>query len=923
MSDSSLFTRPLVALTRGMLRSPLHVIIAGLLIGGAAIAVTVKGLGFKTDRLDLLNPASEFNQRWLAYMAEFGDEDDVLVVGESEDREQLSAALRDLGERLKRQPEHFASVLDQVDLSRLKAKGLHYLPLDDLRRVHQMVCEVEPLATGDWTRWSLGGRLRELAGASEMPPRAGTIRPVGAPVGVTPAGASPALVAPVGSTSAGVASAEAELRRERMARFLETALSESPELPPELDGLRRLSERFAEFDARQLLFSDGRLGMIALRLKSRNDQLVRGGEEIKRLRSLVTQVARRHPQVELGVTGMPVLEYDEMWSSQQDMTLATIVSFVGIIILLLAGFGSWRYTLLAIVTLIVGMAWSFGFVTLVVGHLNILSISFAAILIGLGIDFGIHYLARYIQVRNRPLPRAAAVIETVRSVGPGVITGAVTTACAFFAAGWTDFTGVAELGVIAGGGILLCLAAALFVLPPLLYWIDGKWKPKRAATPLPLGSLLTPLKKAPGFWVFATVALAVVAAPGVSRLRYDHNLLNLQPKYLDSVTWEQRLIERSDRSVWFAVSTAQTPEELLELKRRYERLPTVERTEEIVSLTPDGSSEQFALIYDIERRLSGLPARVPILPTPPPEQLGAMLGQFITTEQARGASPELVVSRLATYHQQVSEQLLGGLHELKRLAKPEPPSKSDLPAALVDRFIGSRSGRHLLRVYAKGDIWEMDRLERFVADIESVDPVVTGHPVQTFYASRQMQRSYIDASFYALAALLVVLLLDFRSLSHSLLALSPLLLAIWLLLGVLGWLDIPLNAANMIVLPLILGIGIDNGVHVVHDWRSRTGRGFSLNSSVATAMLACSSTTMVGFASMVFARHQGLRTLGEVLTIGITCCLTTSLAFLPPLLSLISGPASDGDSAPEEFGATETGESGFEAAVAGETLKSD
>ncbi|HND55693.1 MAG TPA: hypothetical protein PLV92_24930, partial [Pirellulaceae bacterium] len=214
MSDSSLFTRPLVALTRGMLRSPLHVIIAGLLIGGAAIAVTVKGLGFKTDRLDLLNPASEFNQRWLAYMAEFGDEDDVLVVGESEDREQLSAALRDLGERLKRQPEHFASVLDQVDLSRLKAKGLHYLPLEDLRRVHQMVCEVEPLATGDWTRWSLAGRLQELTGVPETPPRSGTIRPVGATAGAT--------------------SAAAELRRERMAQFLETALSETPELPPEL-----------------------------------------------------------------------------------------------------------------------------------------------------------------------------------------------------------------------------------------------------------------------------------------------------------------------------------------------------------------------------------------------------------------------------------------------------------------------------------------------------------------------------------------------------------------------------------------------------------------------------------------------------------------------------------------------------------------
>jgi len=189
-------------------------------------------------------------------------------------------------------------------------------------------------------------------------------------------------------------------------------------------------------------------------------------------------------------------------------------------------------------------------------------------------------------------------------------------------------------------------------------------------------------------------------------------------------------------------------------------------------------------------------------------------------------------------------------------------------------------------------------MEQFVADVRSVDPRATGNPLQTYEASRQMKRSYVQAAWYALAAILLVLYLDFRTIRHTMLAMLPVGLGMLQLFGILGILEIAINPANMIVLPLILGIGIDDGVHVVHDFRRRSGA-YRMSPSTASAVLITSLTTMVGFGSLMIASHQGLQSLGRVLTIGVSCCLFTSLVMLPALLAWASRmrPAS---AAPEQ-----------------------
>src|SRR5262245_15550029 len=181
----------------------------------------------------------------------------------------------------------------------------------------------------------------------------------------------------------------------------------------------------------------------------------------------------------------------------------------------------------------------------------------------------------------------------------------------------------------------------------------------------------------------------------------------------------------------------------------------------------------------------------------------------------------------------------------------------------------------------------MQDLTGFVKAVEAVDPRVTGHPVQTYYASRHMQSSYLWAGLYALGAVLILLWIDFRSLWHSLLAMVPLALGFVQMCGLIGWLDLPLNPANMIVLPLILGIGVDHGVHLVHLWRQRRGP-FELNDSTATAVLLTAATTTASFGALILARHQGLQSLGQVLTLGVTTCLFSSIGLFPALLTWLA-----------------------------------
>ncbi len=868
--------RPLVWLTGLVLRWPFTTLIVGLVLAGLAMAASHRWMGFRTNRLDLLNPNSEFNRRWIEYVQEFGDQEDVVVVVEGADRQQVLPVRDALAERIAQNPQLFHSVLWRIDPSRLRAKGLYYLSCEDLERIEDFLDRAERVVQEGW-HWLdlafLGGALcLERVAARDA-----------------------------------TAAAAADEQLIRFAQSLQTALENGYQsLWPAMEGFPSPAD---PPDAHQLLSAGGRIGFVVLKLVQRDGQgqFVHGAQAIATLRGMIAETQRQHPEVRVGLTGLPVIEHDEMKSSETSMTQVSLVSLVGVSLLFVAGFGGWRHPLLAVISLTMGTAWAMGYITLAIGHLNILSSAFAVILIGQGIDFSMYYVAKYLELRKRVVSTREALVETIATVGPGVATGAITTAVAFFMAGLTEFTGVAELGTIAGGGILLCWIAGMTLLPAMIYLADTHFPRAHVPRPVDVRSWLDPLLRRPGWLLAGCGEMTLFLASGLGRLSYDYNLLHLQARGLESVELEQKLLRQTDHNASFALSIADDPSELLARKERFLALPCVKRVEEIVSMFPSHIGRKQPLVAAIHSRLAALlPLATrggpPALAAPQPERLARVLLQAqhamasspraaefrelahraLATLQRLGPAESQV--RLAAFQQRLGAELAGRLAGLHAVSNPEPPGPADLPASLVSRFLSPR-GRHLMKVYCSGDVWDIDTMKQFVDAVRKVDPNATGNPLQIYEASNQMRRSYEEAALYALLIIVPVVFLDFRSVGFTLLALLPLGLGMLQMFGLMGLLGIPLNPANMIVLPLILGIGIDAGVHVVHDYRAQSGP-YRVSSSTASAVVINTLTNMAGFGSLMIASHRGLQSLGRVLTLGLSCCLFTALVMLPAVLSL-------------------------------------
>ncbi|MDX1964760.1 MAG: MMPL family transporter [Pirellulales bacterium] len=845
-------------------------------LGLLATIYTVLALGYKSGRTDLIDPHSDYQRLWTEFVHEFGEQDDAVIVVEGHSREELIPVLREVSEELNRDHRLFRSVLHEVDLSKIRSKGLYYLEPEELTQLQQSLPESTAIVQGEWTRLqvskTLGGlvwRCQTLAGGD----------------------APPAIAA------------QANLRHylNCLIRVFEGSSAEYPSPWPDLPAaVTTLSQTHAEY----LLSPNGRLGFVLLRLDPGNNKLAPYSEATDELRGLLARIRLKFPGVGLGLTGLPVMENDEMRASQDSMLWGSVISLAGVLVIIIAGFGGVRHALLANLVLLLGMAWSFGFATLAVGHLNILSVTFTATLIGVGIDYGTYYVARYLQYRAQGEDPTQAILNTSTAVGPGIFTGAVTTAIAFFSAACTSFTGVAELGIIAGGGLILCAIAQLYILPVCLYLVDRSRWGASLPVALPVHRLFFPLWNLPRMTMFAGLLATAALAWGLPRLWYDYNLLNLQPQGLESVAWEQKLLQQSEQSVWYAISIAPTREELLRRKAEFVKLASVERTQEIVSLLPQRDPGYTQQIESVSQSLANLPERPPLIAVDLLERLGAQLAtlqaQWERQPDSAGLAqqcaqlrdllrrlpPAECYARLSAFQQNSAGELLSRLHLLKSVANPAPPRLSDLPDSLVDRFVG-QNGQYLLKIYGRGNIWNMAALQKFVADVRKIDPRATGNPLQAYEASRDMKRSFEQAAIYALVVIAVVLWLDFQNVWHCCLAALPLILGMLQTFGMLAWINQPLNPANMIALPLIMGIGIDYGVHIVHNYLEQPGR-YHMTPATALAIMVDALTTIIGFGSLMLASHQGLHSLGRVLTLGITFCTLTSMVLLPILLRWLS-----------------------------------
>lgn len=670
--------------------------------------------------------------------------------------------------------------------------------------------------------------------------------------------------------------------------------------------------------------SSGRIRLISIQF----DQAAAPEDDVTRVQWLRDQVRAsledgpRSGVVAWGVTGIPVIEADETRQSIRDSTISSILAFGLIVIYMFITLRGLVIPLLAAASLAMGLGWSFGWVVLSVGHLQILSVFFCVMLLGLGVDFALHVVARLELIRDDSDALTDLMPRVMRSIGPGLITGAFTTAASFVAIALTDFTGAAEMGLIAAGGIVLCLVAVLSTFPALLALTGKRWKryihPREGGEEADfLHTHLHFVHRRPGVTVAVGALVLTAMAFEVSRLRYDPNVLNLHPPGIESVEWENRLIADDARSAWAGLIIT-TPREAPDLVNRLRGSPEVSDV---------GGMGQFLVPDAAERtaRLDAIRSR-PVLPLPVgegPEGLAGLLAQVsaglinAADDAARkGRTDEAETQRAAARAIEASRERGSGADPAARRAAwqslnesfatwravqqrfldaaltPGPIRADDLPRGLRERFVGLDGSWLLLAQPSVVDqsILSPERLAAFVGAVREIAPDVLGPPVQILESSRLIQAAYLHAALYALPAILLILVLDFRSLADALGALVPVLAGFVGSFGLMVLVGYPLNFANMIVMPMILGIGVDAGVHVVHRWRAEPGgRPAGLSGGTGRGITMTMLTTMIGFAALMIARHRGIQSLGFVMVAGLGTTLLASYTLLPAILHLRGG----------------------------------
>lgn len=929
-------------------RHPRLVLWSMVFIGCAAVGITVNDLQLKTSRSDLLRP----DAAWQNYSDAFGGESDLVVVVQTEvaNAPLIKQALDQLSDRLIREGDLFSDVLCQLDQGKLRSKALQLRSTGELNDAEWLAdYTAYGQTSGNWQHLQLDSWTRFLS--------------------------DQIAIANQNQKSPGEAVAYSERFTDSLKAWVASDVEVSPW--PEYSS-PALETTAQDSNIAYLMHPADNAGFLRVRVA---DQVLDDGTTISAMGKLRQHMAevqegfkKEAPDLSVAVTGISVIEADGMLSSGSDMLLAALISFVAVGLLLSFGLKGMKHPMLVLVMLVNSLAITFGVTTLAVGHLNMLSICFVAITIGLGVDFGIHFVTRYLHLRQELYETVEAIQLTGQSVGAGIFTSAATTSIAFGSAVLTGYPGLAELGIITALGILVCAFQSLTFLPALISLSDEKVEIDEL--PVPVDGKM--FRSTVASWPIIAICVSVIGVGAIAyhavdfndgdpslKVSYDSNVLKLQDSSLPSVKAE-RLLESADDSLLYAVSLASSREEAMRLRAEFLSLATVDRVTDLSGRLPVGiDSRKSQLIQSVSSKASSLKNVQPTVSAPRLETFGDALvslrNRLQESSDVRGkrTSEKLnqVISMLGErpdeqrrlvdeYQANFADSLLAEFDQIALADSLEPIQASDLPVAWRNRYVKTSGDQQLwlLKVFPRDNVWSSAALGTFVGDLRAIDPNITGVPVQQLDASKRMLECYQLIGLYSLAAIALFLLFDFLRPGQKLLTIVPpalvvgfvgytamqrgselnpvLLVGMYLgmvafiatvfdfrnlrdtlialitpvggglmLLGLMALLNIDFNPINLIVLPLVLGIGVDDGVHMVHDYRRQlaaNSNGYVPSSDTVNGVLLTSLTSIIGFGSLMVSSHEGLKSVGVVLAIGVACCLTVALIMLPAILVLVA-----------------------------------
>jgi predicted RND superfamily exporter protein len=620
-------------------------------------------------------------------------------------------------------------------------------------------------------------------------------------------------------------------------------------------------------------------------------------QEVDAIRQAAKQAATAFPEFTVAITGRPALDADEMRTTDDDShraeTVALIVVFIGLAVML----RSVWLALAAELALAVGIGWTFGWATLSLGELNLLSIVFLIALIGIGMDYLVQILMRYRREARRYVRASAIWFRVFARVSAPINTACLGAAGAFLVSLFTSFRGAAELGVIAGGGLLLCLLAGYTVLPALLTLFPPSLKKvgpsDRYPAPPPDHSMLVRFI-VPAIWI----ALLLAGIPFAVRVGFDAGLIDLQAPNLESVQLVRTL------QTWYGVELSKDMKLLKEVRAAVQNDPAVASTESVLS-----AQDIEAFLAKSENRLAPIAW---VTPAPvEPGQLGAIADRCLalakhfkplrdsaatvdSLETVAGLlkgteNKPVLAARLSAWQSEFVDQLKSMWESF------ESPklNVSQLPPELR-RHYQSEDGTYALYIYPKDDLWQRADLKSFVDEVEASikrvpdAPSPTGIAIQVYYSTARIREAFIHSTLFALALIVILVFLDLRRIGETLMAISVLAFGLPMLIAIMGLLNIQWNFANFFGLPILIGAGHEYGVFLVHRYKESIAyprhvwRGWDV---ADRAMLLCAFVTSTSFGFFwALGHHEGLRSLGLVMAIGTACIYLAAVCVLEPLL---------------------------------------
>jgi hopanoid biosynthesis associated RND transporter like protein HpnN len=626
-----------------------------------------------------------------------------------------------------------------------------------------------------------------------------------------------------------------------------------------------------------------------------------GGEATKAMRDVIASL----PFVQSGdarvrITGQVALADEEFATVVQGTVIGLIGSVALITLWLFLAVQTWRLILPILATLALGLMLTLLFASTAVGTLNLVSVGFGILFVGIAVDFAIQFSVRYRERRFEYPDPAEAMRQNAVRTGDQILVAAMATAAGFFGFVPTDFSGVAELGLIAGFGMLIAFICTLGFLPAIITLCRPRGE--EAVVGFSWLAPFDPISERHRHAILAVFAALAVLAIAVSpRLQFDSDPLHTKNPDTEAMRTLYDLIDNPLTNP-YSISLIEPNVTAAEaLKARLVKLPTVSKVIDIHSFVPDDQEAKLAIIADADSilaptllprgatapvtadqiRLAAKTALAQIDPAlkklPPDHPLAAIDADL---HKLLSANDDVLLAANAALTRFLPDQL----DRLRTVLAAEPVTLASIPADFA-RDWQLPDGRARVQVLSTAEARTSQGLRRFVDEVTNIAPNAGGSAVTIEATSNTIVSAFRDAALIALASITVILLLALRRLLDVGLVLAPLLLSALLTLLVAVLLPLPLNFANIIALPLLLGVGVSFNIYFVMNWRA--GRRAVLGSATARAIVFSALTTGTAFGSLALSEHPGTASMGRLLLISLACTLLASLVFIPALLSTV------------------------------------